>query len=359
MIVPEMFNGVGFGATIALREKNHFATVGGGEFGFGSFSDDLKFSFLPIVNGFAGDVVGRLSADENGKIMTGTQGYCGFVGIDVETKDTLDTIPSVSLEYEGKPTVWRTVLTELPGRIIIVNLSSANENAPVYMLYDLKGKKELYIPDSSAPQAVNFYPFSKTKYLIETGRRKSEWYFADLSIQGFVNLQGNALTAALNKNGFRSFDWNHSRCFNVVNRMLVGWVDVGDKNLCTVVHWDSTFENIKIEPLTFQCPATYSFSNWHWTFSLDGKWLLTTAREKKYTGLGDNQLVFYHVDPKYPQGISPPVFAGKIGDEVKGCFVDHTKLGMVFLDVQTGHNAVLVYKMSDMLPIIAKKLAQN
>ncbi len=77
------------------------------------------------------------------------------------------------------------------------------------------------------------------------------------------------------------------------------------------------------------------------------------------TGLGDPQLVFYQVDPKYPQGISPPVFGGKVGDQVEGCFVDHSKLGMVFLDVQTSHNAVLVYKMSDMLPLIAKKLAQR
>jgi hypothetical protein len=109
-----------------------------------------------------------------------------------------------------------------------------------------------------------------------------------------------------------------------------------------------------------QCPSEYSFSDANWTFSLDGHWLFTTA-QKVYRQTGqfdDPELIFYHVDPKYPQGISPPVFAGKTGENVYGCFIDHAKLGMVFLDIQTGYNLALVYKMSDMLPIIAKKMLQ-
>jgi len=67
------------------------------------------------------------------------------------------------------------------------------------------------------------------------------------------------------------------------------------------------------------------------------------------------QLVFYHIDSKYPLGISPPVFAPG-GDTKNGCFVNHSKLGMVYLDFGTGYNLTMIYKMNDLLPIIAEKL---
>lgn len=360
MIIPEIPESpCVFSETISLLEKNRFACIVGCEFGFGVLTEDLKLTFDPIKQGFSNDAVGTLGADENGLMIWGKQGYCGFLAIDTKTKDTVDFIPSVWDSY-GKD-VYRAYLTGLPKQILLFHLNSQNINLG-YMLYDFTNKKNLFIPtdSSTTPVGREYHKIAKITYLIETGLDVCSWYIADLTEQGFINWRKNKLTDSLSQKNFRSSNWTRSSCFHAKNRMLIGRVIIASSSYYVIVRWDEEYSEIRIEPLKMQCPSEYSFSKCNWTFSLDGHWLFTTARKvHSETGqFDDPELVFYHVDPKYPQGISPPVFAGKTGETVYGCFIDHSKLGMVFLDIQTGHDLALVYKMSDMLPIIAKKLSQ-
>jgi hypothetical protein len=44
------------------------------------------------------------------------------------------------------------------------------------------------------------------------------------------------------------------------------------------------------------------------------------------------------------------------GDSDNGCFVNHSKFGMLFLDFGTDKNMTVVYKMNDLLPINAEKM---
>jgi hypothetical protein len=346
-LIPEMVEAErGYSEIISLSGKNRFACICGTEFGFGTFTEDLKLTYVPIVKGFADDAVGRLGADENGKILWGKQGYRGFLAVDAETKDTLNFVPSPSRKEGNSSDIYRAYLTELPGRILFFSLVSAHQYTPKYMLYDYKIKTELFIPVDSALPVMNQFYISKLSYLLQTGsgRINTKWYIADLTIQGFTNFRSNQLTDSLTKKLFQSDDGTRSRPFHSGNRMLIGEMEVANKTILSVVRWDTAFDNVRIEPLIMQCPAVYSFSSQNWTFSLDGKWLYTTAWKSQYSPMDDeNELVFYHVDPRYPQG----------------CFVDHSRWGMVFIDVQPGGNMVLVYKMSDLLPVIAKKLSQR
>ena len=357
MLLPEMIEtNIPFSPTASLRGKDRFACISGTEFGFGTFTNDLEFTYEPIVKGFAGDAVGRLGADENGTIMWGKQGYSGFLAVDTLAKDTLDIVPSISL-MKGSD-IFRAYLTELPGKVLLFYL----DGQPKYMLYDFLNKRELFVPnDTSRFKINNLYKISKTTYLLETFNKTITWYISELTNQGFDNIRTNSLTESLTQKGFSSSAWTSSRPFHSDNRMLIGTIEVAGRTVNAVAHWDSEYKNVRIEPLIMQCPAAYDFSTDNWTFSLDGKWLYNTATKRRYGGGADPELVFYHVDPKYPQGISPPVFAGLSGaaaanDEELGCFVEHSKLGTVFIDVQTNPRYVLVYKMSGMAEIIAKKL---
>lgn len=111
------------------------------------------------------------------------------------------------------------------------------------------------------------------------------------------------------------------------NRTLIGTMAIGKESpINAVAHWDEKYEHITIQPLFLQCPSEYEFSTQNWTFSLDGKWLVNSARKILPTiGYDDPEMVFYHVDPKYPQGISPPVFAGKTYRkwDLTGVFINH------------------------------------
>jgi hypothetical protein len=361
MLLPEMIeSGHSFSETFSISGKNRFACIHGTEFGYGTFTDDFKFKYEPIVKGFADDAVGRLGTDENGKIMWGKQGYRGFLAVDAETKDTVTFAPK-EIDADGHVmsyTVFRAYLTELPGKILLFNTLEGAYN----MLYDFANKKNLFISPANdeTQEIISVCKLHKTFYLLETGNLVSKWCLADLTTQGFTNIKTNKLTDLLTKKAISLSQWTRSGPFCAENRMLIGRIKSADNTIHVVACWDNKFENVSIEPLVLQCPADYNFSTKDWTFSPDGKWLYNTARKFTHSGMGDPELVFYHIDSLYPQHISPPVFAGKLnGVDVDGCFVDHSKLGMVFLDIQTNPSYVLVYKMSDMLPIIAKKLAQK
>jgi hypothetical protein len=366
-LVPELL-GTNCSEAIALREKNRFACTRGCEFCFGTLTEDLQLTYVPIKPGFADDAIGELGADENGLMMWAKQGYRGFLAIDTKTKSTLDFIPSVASLYGSGEEVLRAYLTSLSGQVLLFKLSPNEDQTRGYMLYDFANKKDLFIPPlpQKNPIVFDFHRLSDTSYLIESADKsdnfhKCKWYIVDISIEGFINWRENKLTQILTSKSFCAYDGYRYRCLHAGSRMFVGWVDTGARQINSVISWDVNYENVHIEPLTIQCPSEYNFYQDAWTFSLDGHWLVNVAAKiNRATGTSsDPQLVFYHVDPKYPQGISLPVFAGTINGKVNGCFVDHTKLGMVFLDIQTGHNATLLYKMSDMLPIIAKKMAQQ
>jgi hypothetical protein len=355
-LLPEIIeNENPFITTESVLRKDKFACISGTEFGFGTFSNDLKFIFEPVVKGFADDAISWLGTDEKGTILCGKQGYRGFLAVDAETKDTLDIVPSVSIG--GQADIFRAYLTELPGRVLFLGFAGP----PNHMLYDFANKKDLFIPDNTPPLKINeLYKISKTMYLLETFNKTITFYLSDLTVHGFDNLHTNTLTKSLTQKGFSSSAWKRSRPFHSGNRMLIGTIEGAGQTINAVACWDEEYQNVRIEPLIIQCPAEYAFSTDNWTFSLDGKWLYNIAWKGIYGGSSDPELVFYHIDPSYPQHISPPVFAGKLsGVDVNGCFVDHSKLGMVFLDIQANPGYVLVYKMSDMLPIIAKKLAQK
>jgi|GEM_PF-3078239 len=366
-IFPEIIDD-GCTEAVSLNGTNRFACTRGSIFSFGTLTDDVKLQFETIKDHFAYEGVGDLGADPDGKMLWGKDGDKGLWMIDPETKQTIDTIPFGSELYGSGEYIWRIRSTSLPGKIYYFRYRGASnvEESHRYGLFDFEKRKEIFIPEIPLidPPVLTCWPLAKSEYLISSfvvidkdENPIARWYIADLSLNGFVNWRTNKLTDSLTAHDFCAEDYAHHNCVNIQQRIIIGHYHIGKKDFDGVVKWNDKFDDVLVSPLIMQCPSQYSFSQRGWLFSPDGNWLAGVARERNFeTNTKEKpQLVFYHIDSKYPLGISPPVFAPG-GDTKNGCFVNHSKLGMVYLDFGTGYNLTMLYKMNDLLPIIAEKL---
>jgi hypothetical protein len=341
----------------SLLKQDCFACSCNNELGFGKIDNNLTISFEPIVQGFPDDIIYSLGADEKGKFVWAKQGYRGFVAANTENKKTIDFVSSVYFSFKSAPKIFRAYLLELSGEFFIFDL----DDDPFYCIFDATNNIEI-IPKTSLPGKIQtFVKLEKTKYLLSVLKDNTiKWFLADITIDGFSNLTTNNLTEELSKKQFKCSTWKRANPYS--NKILLGRISKDDTVIPTVALWEKNYEDVKIEPLLLQCPQEYIFDNCNWTFSLDGKWICNIAQETGYSGLQEPELVFFHVDPKYPQKISPPVFAlknnfsPKEGQDIIGCFVEHSVYGMLFLDFILDSNSVFIYKMQDALPIILEKL---
>ena len=160
----------------------------------------------------------------------------------------------------------------------------------------------------------------------------------------------NKLTEKLSTLGMRT--WAIS--FNPNNHLMLGHTLINDTLTNYSIKWDSTFDNIKIEPITYQFPEDRIFSE-RFQFSSDGKWMRTVSSDT--VDLDADYITFFKIDQKYPQSISLPVYGTRSQIKSRGCFVETKTMGTVYIDVSEhypGH--LLVYKMSDVQNKIIEKM---
>jgi len=123
------------------------------------------------------------------------------------------------------------------------------------------------------------------------------------------------------------------------------------------ITWEDGFEDVKVIPLDYLLPSPKD-NHWLEDFFLspDGEW--ATSFVGGYDGLHNESLekrVFFHLDERYPNGISMPIFAdGYYNDYWDwGSFVQHPLHGMCFAEdaiiKRNGRDQqyLRLYKMSD------------
>ena len=128
------------------------------------------------------------------------------------------------------------------------------------------------------------------------------------------------------------------------------------------IDWDENFSNVKITPLFHLLPERNSLSDV--ILSADGTWG-TSLVSGEYRGLDNERLyrrAFFHLDNRYPNGISTPVFA-EHGEESpahdNGAFVQHPVHGMCYaqhyyMEENGQENLYLgLFRMDDVLEIIS------
>jgi hypothetical protein len=141
---------------------------------------------------------------------------------------------------------------------------------------------------------------------------------------------------------------------------------VETKNQSAKVTWKEGFTDVNVVPLSYLIPSDMFLYDFF--LSPDGKW--ATNFMGGFRGLRNELLekrVFFHLDRRYPNGISMPVFADGYYSyhREQGAFVNHPVYGMCFAErierIEDGRERrfLRLYNMDDALVEINRQLLET
>jgi hypothetical protein len=153
---------------------------------------------------------------------------------------------------------------------------------------------------------------------------------------------------------------------NLEKRFLFSRIEAFEEPNNGKITWEEGFTDVKVVPIGYLVPP----EKWldHFFLSPDGQW--ATCFAGGYRGLFGEYLEkreFFHLDGRYPNGISLPVFADGYYkyNWQGGAFVNHPVHGMCFAEEKLkkelfGERRYLrLYKMSDVLAEINRQLLKK
>ena len=225
------------------------------------------------------------------------------------------------------------------------------------IIYDAKNDKILYESPERGEAVSLEYNFTPELTLSQQDRRigsgPPETVFYNWKTREIIS---NELTEKLNDIGFNTF-LGHGRNINLAGRFLFADIRISeDTNKKVKITWDENYEDVEIIPLDYLIPE----GKWLYDIylSVDGKWATTFVGgyEGLYGELLDKR-VFFHLDNRYPNGISMPIFVDDYDEyhAEQGSFVEHPVHGWCFAEEKyRGDNGseklyLRLYKMSDVL----------
>jgi len=132
------------------------------------------------------------------------------------------------------------------------------------------------------------------------------------------------------------------------------------------ITWDENYSDVKVAPITYLRPEGRGLGEF--ILSSDGKW--ATNFISGYKGLYNENLrkrAFFHLDERYPNGISLPVITDDYESDIwySSAFVNHPVHGMCLAQEwhkkENGKDQLYLrlYKMSDVLEEINRILAEK
>jgi hypothetical protein len=132
------------------------------------------------------------------------------------------------------------------------------------------------------------------------------------------------------------------------------------------ITWDENYEDVKVIPLDYMIPEGKWMSDFY--ISADGEWASSfMGSYKGYYGELLDKRVFFHLDGRYPNGISMPVYVDDyyLSSLGSGTFVEHPEYGMCFAEeklVEDGgkeRRYLRLHKMDYVLKEINRQLLEN
>jgi hypothetical protein len=147
---------------------------------------------------------------------------------------------------------------------------------------------------------------------------------------------------------------------NINKRFLFSDIGTFQKPSHGKITWEEGFTDVKVVPIGYLIPKDKWFNDFF--LSSDGQW--ATCFISGYSGLFNESLekrVFFHLDDRYPNGISMPVFADGYYQYhwEQGAFVRHPVHGMCFAEEREDEKErryLRLHKMSDVLAEINRRL---
>ncbi len=339
-----------------------FACNGRQGYGFATVDSEFKISYKPVKRGFPG-VNTSLYATEDGRILWGKEGYRGLWAIDVESQKTIDGIVFVN---DGSSEIKRGWGIDSTSPYLMVSSSfprrDYSKTSKTFVGIDITKNEYLFRRedygnpcDKNAQDYLFMIPFKNGSFLGEHGYptdtvTKLDWHLVEVSDTGFSEPINNPLVVEMSKKNFSLSLWSQEiKRWDIPKRYILGYVAApkdfdGPRDIPTVVRWDEEMEDIQISPLLFNFPAAYEYTG-AWAVSPDGEWARCGVIKKFDYSIDYN--CFFHLDEKYPFGVSPGVI-GASSRGLGGIFVEHDEHGTLYLDRSNDYpNAVAVYQMSD------------
>ncbi len=365
----------------ALSKKNCLATLDrNGRFAYLVIDENGTAAIKTIGKGFPekGGMVFH-SDDEHNVLWMIQGGRVSF--LDLTTKKTGQCIPNANAGLDSIGVVFladpekKIFLIEVQGFFCLTDIENRKQKDFLhYVLYDLNQDKIVFTsPKYSAfiyPFINNTILFQGDKYNDKLNSSKRDWQLKDL----FGNpLKSNNLIEGLNKHQVSHS--HHSKEFHLGKRMALGhnWGprdSSGNRELMYwSVRWDEKLEDVDIAPLYTQMPdKDYILNIGDCTFSWDGSWVKSEGHRKNLPFICDMrcELVFYHVDSKYPQGLSLPLYCGFTRCDGIGAFLNHDTWGPCYVEVQSDFSdlqgtyddfskVLFVYKLNEGLEILERQ----
>jgi hypothetical protein len=176
----------------------------------------------------------------------------------------------------------------------------------------------------------------------------------------------NDLTETLNKNNSYIYKQNN---INLNRRVLFAYNSEDRRNRKLIkISWDENYSNVQVADMSNllqEIYKKYSISPLNILISSDGSWVTAQVTDlSDWNPNADNRgfidtRIFFHIDNKYPNGISMPVFidSEETRDNTNnedGVFVQHPVYGMCYAQKWQikRKNYLRLYKMDDVLTVI-------
>jgi hypothetical protein len=232
-----------------------------------------------------------------------------------------------------------------------------------YIIYNYKNDTKIYETDD-ASDVVMMLPISSDMVISKTYTRIQNQTFVEFYIYNWKTREktANDLTRKLTALNLRALQLGPDYGILRDKRFLVTQT-VEDERVIKI-SWDENYGDILVTPLDYIKPE----GKWilDLTFSSNGEWATTIAGS--YKGLYGEDLekrLFYHIDDRYPGGISLPVFADSFEQSTwrgYGAFVEHPVYGWCYAQEYHKKNNnedelyLRLYKMDDVLNEINRQL---
>jgi len=244
------------------------------------------------------------------------------------------------------------------------------------IIYDVKNDKVLYESPKDGEENSFIFPFSTElilcgKYFLD--EIQDTWFTKWTREKYFLynwktkEIFQNELTKFLTGNE-KATILSYGENIDLKGRYMfadfpVPMEYIGNKK--AKITWDENYENVKVIPLDFLIHEGQWLCDFY--ISPDGKWATVDIGESSVYD-DDYQTIFFHLDSRYPNGMSIPIFTEGYGKHHfgGGAFFEHPEYGWCFAvekykEDDNGNNKLYLrlYKMSDVLEEINRNASKN
>jgi hypothetical protein len=358
----------GFFLKLRKWKKGTLATMTGKDgkarFAEISFNGKSGMQITQLVN-FPEEPIDRMliTAPASGICITGMRKM--FFIADIVNKKTKKYGPLFQWRFDEP---YPDVLDEENG-IFYFGYSAAEGYKKQYyynIIYDVKNDKVLYESPEDGEENGIYYPFSTELFLCENYIWDETQNYWERQKYFFYNRE----TKEIFQNELTKFLTNKKRatilspgvnidvkeCYMFADFPIPG-EKIGSKK--AKITWNENYENVKVISLDYLIHEKQWLTDFY--ISSDGKWATVDIGDY----YNDYQTIFFHLDNRYPNGMSIPIFTEGYGEHHfgGGAFFEHPEYGWCFAvekykEDKNGNIKLYLrlYKMSDVLEEINRQL---